>query len=153
MTLPDAPHRPLAPGQIIARGVCRALVAEGFAPLTEYVPAPGLRVDVIALGPKGEIWIVECKSGLPDYRADQKWQGYLDWCDRFFWAVGADFPAHILPDQTGIIRADGYGGDIARMAPDTPLHSARRKALVQDLARVTALRLHALTDPAGRAMG
>ena len=27
-----------------------------------------------------------------DFVSDLKWGGYLDWCDRFFWAVDADFP-------------------------------------------------------------
>lgn len=135
------------PGQLLARGVCRALISEGFSPILEYVPAPGLRVDVLALGQKGDIWIVECKSGLADYRSDAKWQKYLDWCDRFFWAVDTAFPAEILPDTTGLIRADAYGGEIVRMAPPQPLHAARRRAMALDVARVSLRRLHRLTDP------
>ena len=41
----------LLPGQRLARGVSRCLRGLDFAPLFEFVPAPGLRVDVIALGP------------------------------------------------------------------------------------------------------
>ncbi|MBK5946201.1 hypothetical protein CCR83_06985 [Rhodobacter veldkampii DSM 11550] len=135
------------PGQILARGVCRALVGLNFAPLTEQVPAPGLRCDVMALGPKGEIWIVECKSGRADFTSDRKWQGYLDWCDRFFWAVDADFPTDLLPAESGLILADGYGAEILRMAPETRLLPARRRALTQGFARAAALRLTALRDP------
>jgi hypothetical protein len=148
MVLPLADPAPrLLPGQLLARGVCRHLLGHDFVTLEEVVPAPGLRVDVMALGPKGEVWVVECKSGLPDYRADSKWQGYLDWCDRFFWAVDAAFPTEVLPEGTGLILADGYDAEILRMAPESPLPAARRKALVQKFARHAALRLQALRDP------
>ena len=82
-----APLETLMPGQLLARGVARHLVSHGFVCVEELVPARGLRVDVMALGPKGEIWVVECKSSRVDFTSDSKWQGYLEWCDRFFWAV------------------------------------------------------------------
>jgi hypothetical protein len=135
------------PGQILARGVSRHLLGHDFVTLEEVVPTPGLRVDVMALGPKGEIWVVECKSGRADFRTDRKWQGYLDWCDRFFWAVDADFPTDLLPQGTGLMLADGYDAEILRMGPETPLAGARRKMMVQKFARHAALRLQALRDP------
>jgi hypothetical protein len=145
-TAPDPGLRQM-PGQILARGVCRHLLGHDFVTLEEVVPAPGLRVDVMALGPKGEVWVVECKSGRSDFVNDRKWQGYLDWCDRFFWAVDADFPTDLLPEGTGLILADGYDAEILRMGPEAPLAPARRKALLQKFARHAALRLQALRDP------
>jgi len=148
MTLPAPPDTPrLMPGQLLARGVSRHLLGHDFVTLEEVVPAPGLRVDVMALGPRGEIWVVECKSGRADFITDRKWQGYLDWCDRFFWAVDAGFPADLLPQGTGVILADGYDAEILRMGPERPLAAARRKAMVQKFARHAALRLQALRDP------
>ena len=144
---------PLMPGQILARGVCRHLLSHGFATVEELVPAPGLRVDVMALGPKGEVWIVECKSGRADYAADRKWQAYLEWADRFFWAVDADFPTELLPEGTGLMLADGYDAEILRMAPETRLAGARRKAVLQTFARHAAARLQALRDPGLRLGG
>jgi hypothetical protein len=138
---------PQMPGQRLARGVARALRAMDFVSVEEFVPSPGLRVDLLGLGPKGEIWVIECKSGRADFRADQKWQGYLEWCDRFFWAVDADFPTDLLPQETGLILADSYDAEIIRMSPDTPLAPARRKAMVQKFARHAALRLQGLRDP------
>jgi hypothetical protein len=135
------------PGQVLARGVARHLATLGFASVDEFVPAPGLRVDVIGLGPKGDIWIVECKSGVADFRSDTKWQGYLDWCDRYFWAVDAVFPTELLPDGTGLIVADAWDADIQRMAPEHRLAPARRKALIQKFATQAARRLQALRDP------
>ena len=131
----------------MARGVARHLVSHDFATVLELVPQPGLRVDVMALGPRGEIWVVECKSGRADYITDRKWQSYLEWCDRFFWAVDADFPTDLLPDGTGLILADAYDAEIMRMGPNTPVAPARRKAMVQGFARHAALRLQALRDP------
>ena len=144
----DAPLQ-MMPGQRLARGVARALRAMDFVTVEELVPKSGLRVDVMALGPKGEIWVIECKSGRADYQTDRKWQGYLEWCDRFFWAVDADFPTALLPEGTGLILADAYDAEIMRMGPEVPLAPARRKVMVQKFARHAALRLQSLRDPGG----
>jgi len=140
-------HPPPQPGQLLARGVCRHLAGHDFVAVTEFAPERGKRVDVIALGPKGEIWVVECKSGRADFTSDGKWQGYLDWCDRYFWAVDAGFPAELLPGDTGLIIADGYDAEISRTGPETRLAPARRAALTRRIARDAARRLQRLTDP------
>jgi hypothetical protein len=139
--------RPLLPGQRLARGVCRHLSSLDFATLEEFVPERGRRVDVMALGPKGEVWVVECKSSRADYLGDGKWRGYLDWCDRYFWAVDADFPTDLLPEGTGLIIADDYDAEILRMAPGTRLAPARRAALIRRFARDAARRVQRLSDP------
>ena len=144
---------PALPGQRLARGVCRALRALDFVTVEEIVPTPGLRVDVMALGPRGELWVVECKSGRADYAADRKWQGYLDWCDRFFWAVDAEFPVDLLPEGTGLILADAYDAEVLRMGPEAPLAPARRKVMLQKFARHAALRLQAVRDPGAMIAG
>ncbi|MEL7092453.1 MAG: MmcB family DNA repair protein [Pseudomonadota bacterium] len=142
----------LMPGQLLARGVARHLASLGWVTVEELVPARGLRVDVMALGRKGEIWVVECKSSRADFMTDQKWQGYLDWCDRFFWAVDEAFPVELLPEDTGLILADAYDAEIVRMAPEAKLAPARRKAVVQTFATHAARRLQALRDP-GASLG
>lgn len=146
---PDAPILPPRPGQRLTRGVARMLTGMGHAALAEFVPTGGLRVDVISISPKGEIWVVECKSGRADFVSDRKWQGYLAFCDRFFWAVDADFPQELLPEGSGLIRADPWGAEMLRMAPETRLAGARRARLLRDIARVSTARLLALTDPMG----
>lgn len=135
------------PGQLLARGVCRHLASHGFACIEEMVPARGLRVDVLALGPKGELWVVECKSSRADFCSDRKWQGYLEWADRFFWAVDEDFPTELLPDETGLIIADAYGAEMIRMGDESKLAPARRKVMVQKFAFHAARRLQMLRDP------
>lgn len=145
---PSVPGPPAMPGQRLARGVGRHLRGLDFASLCEFVPAPGLRVDVMGLGPRGEIWIIECKSSRVDFTSDRKWTGYLEWCDRFFWAVDMDFPAEILPGETGLILADAFDAEIQRWPETTkPLPAARRRALTQRFARVAAGRLALLLDP------
>ena len=138
----------LMPGQLLARGVCRAMRSHDFVSVEELVPTSGLRVDVMALGPKGEIWVIECKSSRADFAADHKWQGYLEWCDRFFWAVDADFPTELLPEETGLIIADPYDAEIIRMGAERKLAPARRKVMVQKFARHAAIRAQAARDPA-----
>lgn len=147
MTPPLPETLPLMPGQRLARGVARALRQFDFVTVEELVPTPGLRVDLMALGPKGQIWIIECKSSRTDYVTDRKWQGYLDWCDRFFWAVDGQFPTDLLPEGSGLILADAYDAEIIRMGPETPLPPARRKGMVQKFARHAASRLQSYRDP------
>lgn len=147
----EAETLPAMPGQRLARGVARSLREMGFVCVEEMVLATGLRVDLMAMGPKGEFWVIECKSGAADYRADRKWQGYLEFCDRFFWAVDGDFPVEMLPEETGLIIADAYDAEILRMAPESPLAGARRKAVTLRFARHAAARLQGLRDPGAAA--
>jgi len=150
----DALPPDLKPGQLLARGVCRHLLSHNFVSVEEFVPTSGLRVDVMALGPKGDIWIVECKSSRADFQSDNKWQGYLDWCDRYFWGVDEAFPSDLLPDDSGLIIADAYDAEIVRMGPEDRLAPARRKVMVAKFARHAALRWQAARDPgvSGRVM-
>ena len=137
----------LQPGQLIARGTARHLRQHDFICLEEFVPTSGLRVDLMAIGPKSEIWVVECKSSRADFMSDNKWQGYLEWCDRFFWSVPPDFPTELLPDGTGLIIADAYDAEIIRPAPEHKLAAARRKKMMLKFARNSADRLRSFVDP------
>jgi hypothetical protein len=140
------------PGHLLARGVARGLRGHDFISLAEFVPRRGLRVDVLALGPKGQVWVVECKSSRADFTSDHKWRGYLEWCDRFFWAVDPAFPVDLLPGDTGLILADAYGAEIMRMGIERPLAPARRRAITQKMARTAANRLLALLDSSSAPM-
>jgi hypothetical protein len=143
----------MMPGQLLARGVCRHMATQGFVCIEEFTPAKGLRVDVIALGQKGELWVIECKSSKADFQTDKKWEGYLEWCDRYFWAVDMDFPIDLLPEGTGLMIGDSYDAEIIRMAPESKLAPARRKVIIQKFAMNAARRLHALRDPMARVWG
>lgn len=124
----------------VTRGAARLLVGLGFAPLAEVVLPSGRRADLMALGPKGEIVIVEVKSSAPDYRVDRKWGEYAPYCERFYFAVAPEFPRGILAEGPGLIVADGFGGAVLTESPHIPLAPARRKALTLAFARLAALR-------------
>lgn len=126
--------------QTVTRGAARLLAALGYAPLTEVTLPNGRRADLMALGPKGELFIVEVKSSLEDFRTDQKWHEYAPYCDAFAFAVAPEFPREVLPDEPGLIVADGFGGAVLREAPVIPLAGARRKALTIAFGRLAALR-------------
>jgi hypothetical protein len=131
----------------IARGTGRALRRHGFTLVPEIGLPDGRRADLVALGPKGEVWIVEIKSCLVDFRVDRKWQAYRAHCDRLFFAVAPDFPHEILPPDTGLIIADAYDGAMIREAPEHRLAPPARKAMTLLVARVAAARLHQAVDP------
>jgi hypothetical protein len=134
------------PGQLIARGVARHLASLGFTSLEEFVPKRVLRVDIMALNPKGELWIIECKSSRADFASDGKWENYLEWADRFFWTVDERFPIDIIPSEHGLFVGDAYDAEIIRDTPLSVLAPARRKTLIQKFATQAAKRLHRLRD-------
>lgn len=127
------------------------LIDAGLTPIAEFTLPNGRRADITALDRDGTITIVEIKSSLADFRSDQKWPEYSDYCDRFYFAVKPDFPREILPPDCGLILADRYGAEILRPAmAAAALAPARRKVLTLRFARVAALRLAAVADPALR---
>ncbi len=131
----------------VQRGVGRLLRAWGFAMVSELALDTGRRADVVGLGPGGEIWIVEIKSSVEDFRVDQKWPDYRVSCDRLFFATHAEVPLDIFPDDAGLILADSYGGELIRLAPEHRLAGATRKAMLVRFAHAAAGRLHGLVDP------
>ena len=131
----------------IQRGVARVLIDADHAVLSELPLANGRRADLVAVDHAGRITVVEIKSCRADFLCDRKWQEYLGYCDRFYFAVGRDFPCDLLPADEGLIMADRFEGAIIREARVRPLDAARRKAMLVRFAWASASRLHALTDP------
>ncbi len=132
----------------VCRGTIRLLAAHGLACIAELPLANGRRADIVGISGSGEIWIVEVKSSIEDFRSDLKWPEYREFCDRLFFAVRPDFPVDVLPGDTGLILADRYAGEIVRPAPETPLAGARRKAMTLRFARAAAVRFSLTLDPA-----
>ncbi len=132
----------------ILRGTTHLLHEHGFASLSEFTLANGRRADTVGIARDGEIWIVEIKSSVADFLSDQKWRDYLEFADRFFFAVRPDFPNDLLPAECGLILADRYGGEIIRTAPVHSLAPARRKAITLKFARFAAIRLSLQLYPA-----
>jgi len=143
------PFNPLVDGRqsqaamLVRRGVQRLLIELGAVAIPELPLASGRRADLMALTRKGDIWIVEIKSSIEDFRTDRKWPEYRQFCDRLFFATHPDVPAAIFPAEAGFILSDGYGAEILREAPEHRLAAAARKALTLRLARAGAARLTA----------
>ena len=133
----------------IFRGVARLLKAHGLAVVGDLALANGRRADVAGVSQGGEIWLVEIKSCLEDFRSDQKWPEYREFCDRLFFATTTEVPCEIFPPDTGLIVADAFGAEIRCEAPEHRLHAATRKSMMLALARAASLRLQSLIDPAG----
>ena len=133
----------------IARGTARLLHAHGRCVVSELPLPSGRRADLVALDPGGEIWIVEIKSSIADFRADQKWQDYRAHCDRLFFATTIEVPCEIFPPDTGLIVADAFGAEFKCEAPEHKLPAATRKSMMLLFARAAALRLQSLADPTG----
>lgn len=131
----------------IQRGMVRALAQLNIACLPE-VPLPNhRRADLMAVTDKGEIWIIEIKSGLADFQADSKWPDYLPYCDRFYFAVAPDFPTERLPDGVGYWLADAYGAEMLREHAGDKLAAARRNLMLRRMARIGGYRWARLMDP------
>lgn len=130
----------------VARGVGRLFYRHGLVMLCEVSLPNGRRADLVAMDARGEIVIVEIKVSRADLLGDSKWPDYLDFCDRFFWALPAGFDYSPLeaqaymPERSGIIIADRYDAEILRPAATHSLAPARRKAETLRLARLAMQR-------------
>lgn len=152
MTLVSEPRLPKDGRQsdaalAIARGTRRLLRARRFSTVTELPLASGRRADIVALAEDGTFLIVEIKSCIADFRADSKWPDYRLHCDKLYFAISAETPPEIMPDDAGLIIADEFGAEILREAPDHRLPSATRRAMLLRFAHAAAHRLHGLADP------
>ena len=137
------PPRRRPPGGV--RGAAPAAPAYGGCGAAAGRPGRGAR----GAGGDGEIWIVEIKSSIADFRADQKWMDYRMHCDRLFFATTVEVPCEIFPPDTGLIVADAFGAQIVCEAPEHRLHASTRKSMMLGIARAAALRLQSLIDPTG----
>src|ERR1700681_4210575 len=87
----------------VARGTTRLLHALGFSVVSELPLPSGRRADLAALNGAGEIWIIEIKSSIADFRADQKWTDYRLHSDRLFFPTILDVPCEIFPRVRGLL--------------------------------------------------
>jgi len=131
----------------VSRGTARLLYSLGRSSVTELPLASGRRADIVALHADGELWIVEIKSSIEDFRADQKWPDYRLHCDRLFFATALHVPLDIFPADAGLIVADAFGASLLREAPEHRLPAATRKSMMLRFAHAAARRLQALADP------
>jgi len=127
--------------RLLTRGVCKLFQDLGFGTLTEFKLSNGRRVDVMAIDRNGEFVIVEVKSTVADYRGDRKWQEYLAFSERFYFAVPAGFPVDMMPDDCGLIVADPYAAAIRRESMTRKLNTNRKRRQLIRFALAASSRL------------
>lgn len=134
---------------LVRRGMQRLLESMRHATLPELSLKSGRRADIVSLSEKGEIWIIEIKSSIADFRSDSKWPDYRLHCDRLFFATHREVPLDIFPEECGLFVSDGYGAHMVREAPEHRLAPATRKSMTLDFSRTAARRLLAAEWAAG----
>ena len=127
--------------RLLTRGVCKLFQDLGFGTLTEFKLANGRRVDMMAIDRNGEFVIVEVKSTVADYRGDRKWQEYLAFSERFYFAVPAGFPVDMMPDDCGLIVADPYAAAVRRESMTRKLNTNRKRRQLIRFALAASSRL------------
>jgi len=131
----------------VVRGTARMLLRQDCVSVGEVPLGNGRRADLVGLCAQGRVTIVEVKVSRADLLGDAKWTEYLDYCDRFFWAVPPGFDRALferealLPTRAGLIVADRYDAAVVRDAPIVPLAAGRRRVETLRFARRAARRL------------
>jgi len=131
----------------VVRGTTRLLARGDCLAMPEVSLGNGRRADLMGLCSKGHVTIVEVKVSRADLFGDAKWTDYLDYCDRFYWALPAGFDTalldrpELLPERAGLIVADRYDAVVVRDPAHVPLAAARRRAETLRFARRAARRL------------
>ena len=131
----------------VVRGVARLLLRHDCMSVCEVALGNGQRADLMGLCPKGIVTIVEVKVSRADLLGDRKWTEYLDYCDRFFWAIPDSLDAALLdraeklPERAGLIVANRYDAAILREPTAVALSPSRRRAETLRFARRAARRL------------
>lgn len=142
--------RQSARAMMVRRGVQLLLDEMRHAVLPELTLGNGRRADLISLSARGDIWIIEIKTSIEDFRVDRKWPEYRAHCDRLYFATHKDVPLEIFPEDCGLILSDGYGAHLLREAPEHRLSPATRKSLTLSFARIAAQRLLAAERATGQ---
>jgi hypothetical protein len=143
--IPSFPERARA----IRRAAALFCLQLDWSPLHEMPLPNGRRADIMALRPDGGFACIEVKSGVRDFLTDLKWRDYRDYADALYFAVDADFPVELLPEETGLIVTADLSADLLREAPAHPMAPGRRRALLHRFALLAAARLAAREDPGG----
>ena len=66
------------------------LYNKGYVVASEVTLPNGKRADVVGYNEDGHIIIIEVKVSKADFRQDEKWQSYLDYCDEFYFLLNQE---------------------------------------------------------------
>ena len=98
-----------------------------------------LRADVLALNMRHQLVIVEVKSSVRDFKTDSKWQGYLEYADKFYFLMDESVLAkvqHLIEDRRVGLMVP-YGKSVRVVKPAKTLDTLtdeRRLNLITRLA-------------------
>ncbi len=137
--------------ELVRRAAARFCGQMGWAPVHEMPLPNGRRADIMALRPDGGFACIEVKSDAADFLVDSKWPEYRTFCDALYFAVDENFPLPLLPEETGLIVTAHLEAALLRDAPTHPMPPTRRRTILLRFARLAAVRLATLEDPAGSA--
>ncbi len=107
----------------VARGVTRLFCRQDLFAVCEMPLPNGRRADLMAIDAKGGLTIVEIKVARADLLGDGKWFDYLDYCDRFFWAV----PRHLAKILEEERYLPGEAATMRRSSAKPPTGRCRRR--------------------------
>lgn len=100
------------------------------------------RADLLALSMPGLVTVVEVKSSVADFRADKKWHHYLEYSNKFYFAMSSQTYARVkdkIPSGVGVMvvreREDRAGRmrrsvKVVRRATFRPLDPDVQKNLI-----------------------
>lgn len=89
-------------------GCAMWLSKEGYWPFYEVIldAKQHLRADIFAINNRFDAVIVEVKSSREDFHSDTKWEGYLPFCSKFYFASDPEtlqvIRTQIEPEHQGI---------------------------------------------------
>jgi len=98
----------------------RWLYTNGYVACSEITLPNRRRADVIGYK-DGQVIIIEVKASREDYNQDNKWQQYLNWCDRFYFL--GDIYKYDRHADTGYLEE--YGNSLKESEPDCLQHKCK----------------------------
>ena len=133
----------------VRNGVQNGMKHHDLVFIPEFTLPNGRRADLIGMDSKGKIVIIEIKSSIEDFKVDEKWPEYKEFCDLFYFASHSNVPVEIFPEHEGFILADRYGCELIRQSDENKLSAATRKALTIRFARTAAQRMNIFANYQG----
>lgn len=70
--------------------------------------SPHLRCDILCITYEEQVIIIELKTCKQDFKSDNKWQKYMDYCDYFYFFSPRDIvPIDEIDNKVGLLYLDG----------------------------------------------
>jgi hypothetical protein len=109
------------------------LYNKGYIAASEVTFPNGKRVDVIGYNENGHIVIIEVKASAADFRQDEKWQTYLEYCDEFYFFPKASARSVYYQNKEfkGIGLLEETKNNLRVLKDHTTVHKAKEREKIQ----------------------